>query len=210
MLDDPLILSGCPCLYITDNTEVLSFPCTCSLTLGNTHLSPPFFLPEKSYLLQPSRLPLLENNEHHLLMHLLGSHYSSHFPSHLCVFNPLPSALWLLHTYACTLNSLIIWASHSCCKLPCISIICLHDSFQLVWWFLIIVVSQVPLRIWLKQWTFSLETWKRCTYTHTHSQVAHTIPDCSLNPTGVITALLNTSSFTPLPGSWDNYTSLLT
>lgn len=199
----------CPCLYITDNTEVLSFPCTCNLTLGNTHRSPPFFLPEKSSLLQPSRLPLLENNEHYLLMHLLGSHYSSHFPSHRCVFNPLPSALWFLHTYACTLNSLIIWASHSCCKLPCISIICLHDSFQLVWWFLIIVVSQVPLRNMIKAMDLFPGDMEKV-YPHTYSQVAHTIPDCSLNPIGVITALLNTSSFTPLPGSWDNYTSLLT
>lgn len=95
-----------------------------------------------------------------------------------------------MHTYARTRNSLIISASHSCCKLPCTAIIYLHDNFQLVQQFLIIVVSQTPLRIWWKQWTFSLETWKRCVhmYTHTHSQVVHTIPGRSLTPIKDITA----------------------
>lgn len=84
-------------------------------------------------------------------------------------FNPSRSVLWLLpfslqicstfllspgthlRTHARMHNSLIVSASHSCCKLSCRAIICLHDSFQLVQWFLIIVVSAIPLRIWLQQ-----------------------------------------------------------
>lgn len=105
---------------------------------------------------------------------LLSAPCLSHFGLHICsTLSLLPYTHAHVHTPP-THNVLITAAFHACCKLPCIAIICLHDSFQLVQWFLITVVSQIPLGIWLKQWTSSLKT---CTLpapplpcpTHTHN-----------------------------------------
>ena len=104
-----------------------------------------------------------------------------------------------MHALACTdmhththPRSLIISASHSCCKLPCIAIICLHDSFQLVQRFLIVDVSD-PFENLIKATDLFPGDMHIPTHTHTHTHTP-SIYSSSLftahhpTPKGAITA----------------------
>lgn len=168
MLYNPLIQSRCPCPSIRQNRGPLfplclqpdpwgQLPFPSLLLISENYLIPKFNISREYWTPSPrasSGTSVISPNP---LVSLIHCFLFSAF--HPLVYKFAQLFLYChTHTLACTYtrahsppptthNVLITAAFHSCCKLPCIAIICLHDSFQLVQRFLIIVVSQIPLGI---------------------------------------------------------------